>query len=204
MKKATSNEVFDFRTIKTPEDAFKKKGYDYSTLPDVSTFPEEYRFTILNLFILIVVIAAINNGWKVDHCNKRSLSASSMSKHEKHCTKNPDRECRLCHEPWDIRKIVAELNKTYKIVEKDYGDLIPNITQEVQWVDKPVTIEEIFNLVNGCPMCAFSVWRQSGFAEWFMPEELRFDLKKEMEKYWAKKNQEEFERERREMAGGNY
>ena len=31
-----------------------------------------------------------------DFCKKKGLSASSISKHEKHCTLNPKRECRLC------------------------------------------------------------------------------------------------------------
>lgn len=31
-----------------------------------------------------------------DFCKKSNRSASAMSKHEKHCTLNPKRECRLC------------------------------------------------------------------------------------------------------------
>ena len=31
-----------------------------------------------------------------DFCKKKGMSASAMSKHEKHCTLNPTRECGLC------------------------------------------------------------------------------------------------------------
>lgn len=31
-----------------------------------------------------------------DFCKKKSFRKSSMEKHEKHCTMNPKRECRLC------------------------------------------------------------------------------------------------------------
>lgn len=31
-----------------------------------------------------------------DFCRKHSLTSGSMKLHEKHCTANPDRECRMC------------------------------------------------------------------------------------------------------------
>ena len=31
-----------------------------------------------------------------EFCKKKSLATHSMLKHEKHCTLNPKRECRLC------------------------------------------------------------------------------------------------------------
>lgn len=32
-----------------------------------------------------------------DHCNKAGLSSRSMITHEKHCTLNPNRSCRVCN-----------------------------------------------------------------------------------------------------------
>lgn len=48
------------KSIKTVEDAFKVMGVDHSNLPDVSTFPENIRKYILNHFVLLVVVQAIN------------------------------------------------------------------------------------------------------------------------------------------------
>ena len=31
-----------------------------------------------------------------DFCGKKGLGAGHIKKHEKHCTMNPDRECRMC------------------------------------------------------------------------------------------------------------
>lgn len=31
-----------------------------------------------------------------DHCNKAGLQAHTMARHEKHCTLNPERACRVC------------------------------------------------------------------------------------------------------------
>lgn len=37
----------------------------------------------------------VNRYW-CDFCNKAGLQAGAMAKHEKHCTLNPDRSCRVC------------------------------------------------------------------------------------------------------------
>lgn len=69
-KKATKKkEVFDFRTIKTKEDAFLKCGYDPSALPVLTLIPEKFRQSLLTAFILMVIFEAINDGWEPDFSN---------------------------------------------------------------------------------------------------------------------------------------
>jgi hypothetical protein len=63
--------VFDFRTIKTVEDAFKKNGYDSTKLPDLSMIPEKFRTQLTNCFLLMVIFEAINDGWEPDFTNQR-------------------------------------------------------------------------------------------------------------------------------------
>jgi hypothetical protein len=58
--------VFDFRTIKTIEDAFKKNGYDSTKLPDFSMIPEKFRTQLTTCFLLMVIFEAINDGWEPD------------------------------------------------------------------------------------------------------------------------------------------
>jgi hypothetical protein len=60
---------FDFRTIKSFEDACKKDGIDPNILPDVSMIPEEFRKAIINAYKLMIIYKAINNGWKPDWKN---------------------------------------------------------------------------------------------------------------------------------------
>jgi hypothetical protein len=70
-KKTTKKKkVFDFRTIKTKEDAFKKCGYDPSKLPDLSMIPDKYRDALITVFILMVIFEAINDGWEPDFSNQ--------------------------------------------------------------------------------------------------------------------------------------
>ncbi len=60
---------FDYKTIKTFEDACIKLGLDPKNLPDVSSIPEEDKKSVIAHYKLIVVYRAINNGWKPDWNN---------------------------------------------------------------------------------------------------------------------------------------
>ena len=63
-KKGAEN--FDFRTVKTFEDACKKEGIDPKALPDVNMIPETFRKAIINYYKLFIIFKAINNGWTPD------------------------------------------------------------------------------------------------------------------------------------------
>jgi len=65
-KAAKENLKFDFRTIKSFEDACKKEGIDPLLLPDVSMIPDEFRSPIINAYKLMIIFKAINNGWVPD------------------------------------------------------------------------------------------------------------------------------------------
>ena len=60
---------FDFKTIKSFEDACKKEGIDPTKLPDVSMIPEEFRGAIIAVYRLFIIYKAINNGWVADYTN---------------------------------------------------------------------------------------------------------------------------------------
>jgi hypothetical protein len=57
---------FDFRSIKTFEDACAKENIDPQQLPDVSMIPEEMKKHVVAYYKLLVIYKAINNGWKPD------------------------------------------------------------------------------------------------------------------------------------------
>ena len=70
--KQTSTE-FDFRTIKSFEDACKKENIDPEKLPDVSMVPETFGKAIINCYKLFIIFKAINNGWIADYTNYSQL-----------------------------------------------------------------------------------------------------------------------------------
>ena len=54
---------FDFRTIKSFEDACKKENIDPTKLPDMSMVAEVYGRDLIARIKLIIIYLAINNGW---------------------------------------------------------------------------------------------------------------------------------------------
>jgi hypothetical protein len=60
---------FDFKSIQTVEDAFKKQNIDRSAIPAVSMIPERFREALLGVYELFIIFEAINDGWKADFTN---------------------------------------------------------------------------------------------------------------------------------------
>jgi hypothetical protein len=55
---------FDYKSIKTFEDACKKLNVDPLKLPDVSSILEEFETSIVAAYKLMIIYKAINDGWK--------------------------------------------------------------------------------------------------------------------------------------------
>lgn len=78
-----------------------------------------------------------------EFCGKGSCSGGHMNIHEKHCTRNPNRKCRMC----------------------DFGRLKQ---QPIQDLIKALGsgdnegFEKLSNLADGCPACILSAINQSG------------------------------------------
>jgi hypothetical protein len=108
-----------------------------------------------------------------DFCKKHSLSKGSLAKHEKHCTANINRHCRLCDE------LNGGQQDIKPIVEKWKG-LATGTEQEPAKLDGKKLLED----VEGCPMCALTVIRLSGVNKY--PNVLDgFDFKGELASAWS-------------------
>ena len=138
------------------------------------------------------------NVYYCDFCGKHNLSASSISKHEKHCTANPNRECRLC-EGREIASFIEGLKKRFKIIEipdNEYPDLV---NQEIKWKGEKITLDEILDYTEGCPNCTLAILRQTKLN--YQIFGFNYNYQKELAEWWKEIANEEWERERREMAG---
>lgn len=62
--------AFDFRTIKSFDDACKKVGINTESLPLLEELPEEFRKSVLAAYKLMVIFKAINDGWIPDWSNR--------------------------------------------------------------------------------------------------------------------------------------
>jgi hypothetical protein len=117
------------------------------------------------------------NQYICEFCGKKKYSASAMRKHEKHCTMNPDRHCRMCvaisggqHNLDDLKKLIPNpIDPTYKnIAEINAG------------------IKKVLEETEGCPMCVMAVLRQKKI---LIPL-TDFDYKKELKSAWSIINEE--------------
>ena len=70
MKKKT---VFNFKTIKSFDDACKKLGIDPKALPDVSMISEEFRKALIAAYKLFIIFKSINDGWDADFTNSHQV-----------------------------------------------------------------------------------------------------------------------------------
>ncbi len=123
-----------------------------------------------------------------DFCKKRALR--SLAQHEKYCTGNPDRECRLC-ENQSIREIIEKY--------KGYFSVSEEIHTEHEWNEaKPIfkknfTLEDIINELDyRCPNCILAIIRALGLNRWYFDKKFDFDYKKELEDWWKMNNEETY------------
>jgi len=141
------------------------------------------------------------NVYYCDFCNKRLLSTSAMNKHEKHCTRNINRECRLCECGVTLPETVAELKKRFKIVEKERIIPFYGITEKylsVEWTGKEITMDEIRDITDNCPNCILAILNLVGLNRYYFAEKtdgaFEFDYKKEVNDYFIEKREREEER----------
>ncbi len=59
----------DYKEIKTIEDAFKARNIDPEKMPDVYMIYNEYGEYLTNMYKLLIVVEAINDGWVADFSN---------------------------------------------------------------------------------------------------------------------------------------
>ncbi len=113
------------------------------------------------------------NVYYCDFCNKRGFSSGHMRAHEKHCTANPNRICRVCDGQFEFLELIKDFKSRYKIVESDVDS--PMVTETIEWIGKEITMEEIDNHVDDCPACKLAVMRQSGLTSHSFHETLKYD-----------------------------
>lgn len=101
-----------------------------------------------------------------DYCKKHSLRP--LAQHEKYCTGNLDRECRMCNrKPSKKLRVLARYIRMKKINKAD----------------------DIMELVDYCPACTLTLIRANGLQHF--PNDLRFDYDKEVKDFWHNKNEED-------------
>ena len=125
-----------------------------------------------------------------DFCGKKGLSSGHMRKHERHCTKNPERICRMCKtlgvEQRPIADLTAILPDPAEYATEDewgwsgYNDRL--------FTDTDAVMPKLKDLVSDCPMCVMAALRQKGIP---VNKVKSFDYKKEITGIWKMIKDEE-------------
>ena len=129
------------------------------------------------------------NRYYCEFCKKSKGTKSSMASHERHCTMNPNRECRMCIklEGGSIASI-QELIALLPISTQKQPIFVDGVfSAESEAFDKLVK-EAVLEIrkATTCPVCILSALRQSGIDQVFWSE---FNYKEEMAKLWRDYNQ---------------
>ena len=131
----------------------------------------------------------VNRYW-CDFCNRAGLSAGHMRSHEKHCTMNPARECRVCK--------LVDGGRYADFVMPPLADLVQMLpdpalfkrTYEgttVEYFDASLdevagaVLSELRAAAGGCPACILAAIRQRGIP---VPMVEKFSFADEMKEIW--------------------
>jgi hypothetical protein len=122
-----------------------------------------------------------------DFCKKASCSAGALKSHERSCTANPNRVCRMCEKGEYTPAPLPELIKVFEGIGRptDMEDIY-HFKSDV--LESPV--RRLRELADGCPCCIFAAIRQAGFAP-----VSTFKLKDEIKSVWPDINDTQNARE---------
>ena len=134
------------------------------------------------------------NVYYCDHCGKHGLSPI-LGLHEKHCTANPDRSCRLCKRE-SIREIIDKYKKCFYTRKKTTRHFLQEEQLQVVYLKK-FTLDDIqAHLEENCPNCTLTIIRCLGLNRYYFKDKFKYDYKQTLEDWWEVENDYRAEQER--------
>lgn len=132
------------------------------------------------------------NVYYCDFCKKKGLAGGAMKTHEKHCTLNPNRHCRMCQMSTTIEETVQEYKSRFELIpnEPKFISEIGNMDEFiVKWIGEPITIKELMETHDNCPTCILAILRQTGMNKHYFHFE--YDYQTEFARAMIDKKQRE-------------
>jgi hypothetical protein len=100
------------------------------------------------------------NQYQCDFCGKKNYSAGHMKSHEKHCTMNPERACRMCAVVGVSPSPMTELLAMLPEPEWHPDDLGFETFVNIKEINE--AIDALQEKVRDCPACTLAAIRQKG------------------------------------------
>jgi len=116
-----------------------------------------------------------------DYCGKKNWSIGAMRKHELHCTKNPDRECRVCKMVEGTQKPIAELMALLPDIELPENIAGVKCCERADMDLIESSMKGLRDACENCPACIMAALRQKGIP---VPLVESFDFTREMKSIW--------------------
>ena len=111
-----------------------------------------------------------------DFCKKAGGSAPAMERHEKSCTMNPNRNCRMC-DHWAGGCDFERVKEVAKLIIGKTSWLVYREGDEAIEVDILNTLRDE---AGGCPACMLAAMRQTDTVALFT----QFSYEKEKAEFW--------------------
>jgi len=109
------------------------------------------------------------NRYYCDFCKKSGCSKWHIEQHEKHCTMNPNRECRVCMILGVAQTPMSELLAILPKVTWDYPEPLetcymcaPSLSS-ISLAQANDALPALRDRANNCPACIMAAIRQKGF-----------------------------------------
>ena len=136
-----------------------------------------------------MITKKVNRYW-CEFCGKQGGSKGHIAKHEKSCTMNPNRICRVCKMVQGKQKPIAKLTAFFAGIKPDLSpcENLPPATYSSGMIDKVNQgVKELREFCDNCPACIMAALRQSKIP---VPMVSEFNWGKEMQSIWDEINQE--------------
>jgi len=134
----------------------------------------------------MIVKKSMRSRCECEHCGKKNWSIGHMRNHELHCTKNPDRECRVCKMVEGEQKPIAELTALLPNLAS-WRDEYDNINYaEGSRESVNAALKALRDACDNCPACILAALRQKGI---MVPLVTDFDFTKEVKSLWSEINE---------------
>lgn len=120
--------------------------------------------------------------YKCDFCKKSGCSGGHIARHERSCTANPNRICRMHAHTGEVQPALPTL--------------IDLVRANIVGSDGTAATGKLREACHSCPVCMLSALRQGGFLKIDIDEDginsinFEFDFKLECASFWKDVNEE--------------
>jgi hypothetical protein len=127
-----------------------------------------------------------------DFCKKKYIHRGFAVKHEKACTNNPDRKCKIC-------ELIGNAQTDLKMLIEGYKEKYPTMKKELE----KEFLNDLYEKTDGCPNCMLAIIKLLHYKIEIKEPDYNgtaitlyifdWDYKKEYTEFWIEYNSEKNE-----------